>query len=233
MSTLSPRLILADSDVQSITASSLSLYAHSNDTIKFRLFNGKPNPMTLTGYQVGIHLYKTANSVFRRPTAYTNTPSTTGVTVVSATEGIVTVELQATDMLAADIGTAFTMNLYASKFPVIATSTTDTDGDLAAGAWEFKVTAIVGGVETSCQASASVTLVAPNDAVDLTWSAVTGATDYRIYARKDAGTWSYAALGAPGTSYNANTTASFNVTADPPTEDFAKFLLATSAISVK
>lgn len=71
----------------------------------------------------------------------------------------------------------------------LASATATTGGVLAPGTYSYRVSAMIGGVETD--ASVADTQVVPagtsTNTVTLTWNAVAGATGYRIYGR-DAGT---------------------------------------------
>lgn len=79
----------------------------------------------------------------------------------------------------------------------LATGTATVGGQLAAGTYSYKVSAMVGGVETA--ASAAVAQVVPagttTNVVTLTWTAVAGATGYRIYGRTALGELRIATIG--------------------------------------
>lgn len=66
--------------------------------------------------------------------------------------------------------------------PVVAAATA-TGGTLAAGTYYYVVTSVNELGESQGSVEASVTLAGGNNAVALTWSAVTGAATYRIYGR--------------------------------------------------
>lgn len=64
---------------------------------------------------------------------------------------------------------------------VVATDTTNQLGKLTAGVHRYIVTALSKQGESLGSTAASVTLAGADNAVDLTWDAVPGATNYRIY----------------------------------------------------
>jgi hypothetical protein len=54
-------------------------------------------------------------------------------------------------------------------------------GTLATGTYYYKVTAIIGGVETIASWEASAAVTGPTGSVGLSWGAVTGASQYKVY----------------------------------------------------
>lgn len=59
-----------------------------------------------------------------------------------------------------------------------------TGGTLAAATYIYKITYTIGGVESEMSApSTGVVTTGSTSRVDLTWSAVTGATNYKLYGR--------------------------------------------------
>jgi hypothetical protein len=54
-------------------------------------------------------------------------------------------------------------------------------GTLATGTYYYKVTAIIGGVETIASWEASAAVTGPTGSVNLSWGAVTGASQYKVY----------------------------------------------------
>ena len=73
-------------------------------------------------------------------------------------------------------------------------------GTLAAGTYYYKVSAVVGGVETIASPEQSRT-VAANEMVGLQWSAVIGATAYNVYGRTHNGETFMTSVAPPPFSY--------------------------------
>src|SRR5207247_5491848 len=92
----------------------------------------------------------------------------------------------------------------------------DPGGSLGAGDRYYIVTANVGGHETSGSSEASTT-VGANGKVQLSWTAVTGASSYNVYFGTTSGGES-AYLNAPGASFAADGTRS-PTSAPPPAAD--------------
>lgn len=79
------------------------------------------------------------------------------------------------------------------------TQTTDAGGNVANGTYYYVVSALDETGETlKGTESAAVTVTGANNAVDLTWTAVTGATSYKIFRTTSSG--SYGATSKLGTS---------------------------------
>ena len=102
-----------------------------------------------------------------------------------------------------------------SVSPAAPTLTAGTGGSLAAGTYYYKVTAVVGGVETLASPEAHVA-VAASGKVDLSWTAVDGATSYKVYRGTTADT--VGLVGSPsGVSFSDDGSATPG--AAPPTSD--------------
>lgn len=82
-----------------------------------------------------------------------------------------------------------------------------TINNLAAGTYHYSVTAIVGGIETPPSAETTVVLASGGRSIRTTWTAVMGATGYRVYRRTavtpgNAPGTGYTSIAAGVTSYN-------------------------------
>jgi hypothetical protein len=86
-------------------------------------------------------------------------------------------------------------------------------GTLAADTYEYVLTYRVNGVESGPSAQASATTTGATSQVQLSWSPIAGATDYRIYGRQ-AGTLGLLYTGA---TPSFNDTGSVTPGAAPPT----------------
>lgn len=86
-------------------------------------------------------------------------------------------------MPAAGIGASGIMGLAFETLtpPVISPTTATTGGTLAAGTWKYYVTAINANGETTVSNEASQTTTGSTSTVTLTWSAIPGATGYKVY----------------------------------------------------
>jgi hypothetical protein len=73
--------------------------------------------------------------------------------------------------------------------PVLSAPTgSTTGGTLAAGTYSYRVSAIVGGVESlACAAQTGVVASGSTGSVALSWGAVSGATAYKVYGRTAGG----------------------------------------------
>lgn len=91
-------------------------------------------------------------------------------------------------------------------------------GTLASATYFYKITALVGGVESVPSAeSAGQVVTGPTGSVAIVWPAVTGATGYRIYRGTGAGLENgYYQVGAVTTF--TDTGAAFTAAATPPTQ---------------
>jgi len=235
---ISPRIIETTYDTLKTTIGSLTLYANSQDLVKFHLYKGEPLPLDLTDYTVGICLMTGTRTspTYIRPASATVLPSETGVTVKTADEGLILYRIQPTDFVLANSTQAVWLELYATKRVSITDAVqAGTGGNLTAGTYAIQVTAIVDDdLETMCLAETSVVIASgTTNKITVTWPAVAGATDFRVYRKKDAGTWNYIEVGDGDTlEYVYDTLADFTLAADPPTADIVKALLAQYRVSV-
>jgi hypothetical protein len=89
-------------------------------------------------------------------------------------------------------------------------------GTLAVGTYYYVVTAIVGGVETTQSAQVTATTTAGNQTINVTWSAVAGASGYKVYRTTTSGSYISPALaGSPAASPFADTGAALTAGAPP------------------
>jgi hypothetical protein len=142
-----------------------------------------------------------------------------------AAAGITSTELSYLAGLSADIvpqlaaklakdGDTFTGTLYGGNTPVAGLSTTaTTGGSLAAATYYYKVYPLFGSVVGNPSPESSVVVGGANNAVTVSWTAVTGATGYRI---------------ARGTAQGSQS-GYYSVTTTPYTDTGAAYSSATNA----
>ena len=115
-----------------------------------------------------------------------------------------------------DFITAIDTTYGGTQPPTLSTPTTaTTGGTLAAATYYYKVTAIVAGGETAASAEKSVATTGTTSKNTLSWTAVTGASGYKVYRSTTAGNekfltalsavTTYADTGGTTTSTNAPT----------------------------
>lgn len=76
------------------------------------------------------------------------------------------------------------------------TTTATTGGSLAAGTYSYRVTAIVGGVETAPSNAVTQVTTGSASTVTISWTAVASATGYKVYGRTSGTEQLIATLGA-------------------------------------
>ena len=73
-------------------------------------------------------------------------------------------------------------------------------GALATGTYYYTVSAVVGGVETGGVESAAIDVTGPSGRVTLSWTAVSGATGYKVYRTTTKGNYYDALISSPSTN---------------------------------
>jgi len=162
---------------------------------------------SLVGVGAGGNLSVTANAALHvRLGLDLNTTSLSSTDGTATSNEVQTLVLKAT-------GGSFKLIFPFNLAPQNLTATAVAGGTLAAGTRYYKVTAMVGGHETTASPEASTTVEA-NGKVNLSWSAVTGATGYRVYSGSTSdGEGAYFA--APGTTFTEDGSSS-GTSATPP-----------------
>jgi hypothetical protein len=89
-------------------------------------------------------------------------------------------------------------------------------GTLAVGTYYYVVTAIVGGSETTQSAQVTATTTTGNQTVNVTWTAVAGASGYKVYRSTTSGSYVSPALaGSPAASPFSDTGVALSAGAPP------------------
>jgi hypothetical protein len=91
--------------------------------------------------------------------------------------------------------------------PTLVASTSG--GTLATGTYYYAVSALIGGVEVALSTEASIAVTGPTGSVAVSWTALIGATAYRVYRGTNPGAYTgyFASTGSPFTDIGAAPTA--------------------------
>ncbi|MBI4463637.1 MAG: hypothetical protein HY647_02935 [Acidobacteria bacterium] len=105
-------------------------------------------------------------------------------------------------------------------------------GGSLSGTYYYKITALDGTGETVGSEEASVTVTSPNNAVNVSWSAVPGAKAYRIYRRPTSGGYTYY-TSSPTSPTSFVDTGAAGTSGSPPTVTTAYVMKLNSSGNVQ
>lgn len=115
----------------------------------------------------------------------------------------------------------------ATPFPAISVITSTTGGSLGAATYTYRVSAIIGGIESICSAGVAITTTGASSRNTISWPLIPGATGYNVFGRTTNKKFTLSPLGAAVSSFTDDGSQTLTG-ADPISQNFTDVTLTAT-----